>query len=165
MPHPLEEDGRPPPSNEDPDPAVTTGNEVEHLKPKRCGGRTRTWAGPWARWHRGWGRRHWGWRRRHWGWRRRHWAGVVAIGAGVVAIGAGVVGTGAGVVGTGAAVTGEVSCFRRGTIAQKKRPQLGEAEAGVLPNEVPRLGRNRHAPISRSFELRSIVRWRLFCHR
>ena len=34
MPHPLEEDGRPPPSNEDPHPAVTTGNEVEHLKPE-----------------------------------------------------------------------------------------------------------------------------------
>ena len=70
MPHPLEEDGRPPPSNEDPHPAVTTGNEVEHLKPEevRWGGHGHGWG-----WHRGWGRRHWGWRRRHWGWRRRHW--------------------------------------------------------------------------------------------
>src|SRR5258705_6962877 len=40
MPHPLEEDGRLPPSNEDPHPAVTTGNEVEHLKPEEARGDT-----------------------------------------------------------------------------------------------------------------------------
>jgi len=60
MPHPLAEDGRLPPSNEDARPAVTTGDEVEHLKPEEVRGR-----------RRGWGRRHWGWRRRHW--RRRYW--------------------------------------------------------------------------------------------
>src|SRR6266852_6319478 len=62
VPHPLAEDGPLPPSKEDARPAVTTGDEVEHLKPEE------------VRW-----RRHWGWRRRHWrrrrrwGWRRRHW--------------------------------------------------------------------------------------------
>ncbi len=56
VPQPLAEDGRLPPSNEDARPAVTTGDEVEHLKPEE------------VRW-----RRHWGWRRRHWGWRRRRW--------------------------------------------------------------------------------------------
>src|SRR5258707_7090197 len=60
LPQPLAEDGPLPPSNEDARPAVTTGDEVEHLKPKE------------VRW-----RRHSGWRRRHWRrhWRlRRHWA-------------------------------------------------------------------------------------------
>jgi hypothetical protein len=56
VPHPLAEDGPLPPSNEGARPAVTNGEEVEHLKPEG------------VRW-----RRHWGWRRRHWGWRRRHW--------------------------------------------------------------------------------------------
>jgi hypothetical protein len=56
-PHPLTEDGSLPPSNENARPAVTTGDEVGHLKPEE------------VRWHR----RHWGWRRRHWGRRRRHW--------------------------------------------------------------------------------------------
>ena len=47
-------------------PAVTTGDEVDHLKPEE------------VRWghghHRGWGHRHWGWHRgRHRGWRHRHW--------------------------------------------------------------------------------------------
>ena len=63
-PHPLTEDGRLPPSNEDARPAVTTGDEVDRLKPEE------------VRWHRrhwGWRRRHWGWRRRHWGWHRRRW--------------------------------------------------------------------------------------------
>jgi hypothetical protein len=63
-PHPLTEDGRLPPSNEDARPAVTTADEVGHLKPEE------------VRWHRrhwGWRRRHWGWRRRHWGWHRRRW--------------------------------------------------------------------------------------------
>ena len=79
MPHPLAEDGPLPPSNEDARPAVTTGDEVEHLKPEevRWGWHRRHWRRHWRRhrrWHRRyWRRRHWGWRRRHWGWRRRHW--------------------------------------------------------------------------------------------
>ncbi len=60
-PHPLAEDGRLPPSNEDVRPAVTTGDEVDHLKPEE------------VRWGRHWHGRHWGWRHRHWGWRRRRW--------------------------------------------------------------------------------------------
>jgi hypothetical protein len=63
-PHPVTQDGRLPPSNDEARPAVTTGDEVEHLKPEE------------VRWHRrhwGWRRRHWGWRRRHWGWHRRRW--------------------------------------------------------------------------------------------
>jgi hypothetical protein len=65
MPQPLAEDGRLPPAN-DAQPAVTTENEVERLKPEEV-----RWG---RRWHRRWRwrrRRHWGWRRRHWGWRRR----------------------------------------------------------------------------------------------
>ena len=74
MPHPLTEDGPLPPSNEDAHPAITSGDEVENLKPEEVrgghgGGRGHGGRGR----HRGWGRRHWGWRRRHWGWRRRHW--------------------------------------------------------------------------------------------
>lgn len=60
MPHPLE-DQRLPPGKDDIRPAVTTGDEVDRLKPEE------------VRWHRHWHRRHWGWRRRHWGWRHRHW--------------------------------------------------------------------------------------------
>src|SRR5207253_7921574 len=41
MPHPLAEDGRLPPSNEDARPAVTTGDEVEHLKPEEVRWRDR----------------------------------------------------------------------------------------------------------------------------
>lgn len=64
LPQPLA--GNPPlPAGTEALPAVTTGEEVEHLKPEQ------------VRWHRRWGwrrRRYWGWhRRRHWGWRRRHW--------------------------------------------------------------------------------------------
>src|SRR5437899_10225463 len=55
MPQPLNEDGRFP-ANSDAHPAVTSRDEVDHLKPEE------------VRWGRG---RHWGWRRRHWGWRRR----------------------------------------------------------------------------------------------
>jgi hypothetical protein len=79
MPHPLAEDGPPSPSNEDARPAVTNGDEVEHLKLEEVrghgGGHGRGGHRGWGRGrHRGWGRRHWGWRRRHWGWRRRrHW--------------------------------------------------------------------------------------------
>ncbi len=60
-PQPLVPDGQLP-VNPDAHPAVTTGEEVDRLKPEE------------ARWgrRRGWGRRRWGWRRRrHWGWRRR----------------------------------------------------------------------------------------------
>ena len=72
VPQPLAEDGRLTPSNEDARPAVTTGDEVEHLKPEEVRWRRRRWG--WRRRRRwGWRRRHWGWRRRHWGWRRRHW--------------------------------------------------------------------------------------------
>src|SRR6266852_8649293 len=67
VPHPLAEDGPLPPSNEDARPAVTTGDEVEHLKPEEV-----RWRRHWGWRRRYWRRRHWGWRRRHWGWRRRH---------------------------------------------------------------------------------------------
>ena len=69
MPQPLVEGGVPP--GPDAHPAVTSGEEVDRLKPEevRWGrGHHRGWGR-----HRGWGHRHWGWRRRHWGWRRRHW--------------------------------------------------------------------------------------------
>jgi hypothetical protein len=78
MPQPLNEDAKFP-ADQDAQPAVTNGDEVDHLTPEevRWGrGRGRGWG---RGRHRGWGRRHWGWRRRrHWGWRRRwhrrrHW--------------------------------------------------------------------------------------------
>jgi hypothetical protein len=59
-----------PPRGEGAEPAVTTQDDVDRLKPEE------------VRWghhgHRHWHRRHWGWRRhrwhrRHWGWRRHHW--------------------------------------------------------------------------------------------
>jgi len=64
-PQALDNNGRPG-ANEDVRPAVTTGDEVDRLKPEE------------VRWghhghHRGWHHRHWGWRHRHWGWRHRHW--------------------------------------------------------------------------------------------
>jgi hypothetical protein len=63
-PQPFPENGRLP-ADEDVRPAVTTSDEVDHLKPEE------------VRWgHHGWGHhghRHWGWHRRHWGWHRRHW--------------------------------------------------------------------------------------------
>jgi hypothetical protein len=58
-PHLLEESGRLPP---DVSPAVTTKDEVDHLKPEQV-----RWG---HHWHRHWHRRHWGWHRR---WHRRHW--------------------------------------------------------------------------------------------
>jgi hypothetical protein len=62
MPQPLDEAAKLP-SNPDAQPAVTSGDEVDRLKPEE------------VRWGRGrrWGfrRRHWGYRRRHWGWHRR----------------------------------------------------------------------------------------------
>ena len=57
---PLSDDVRRP-SGPDAHPAVTTGDEVDHLKPEQVQWRRRHW-------HR---RRHWGPRRRHW--RHRHW--------------------------------------------------------------------------------------------
>ncbi|WP_454619613.1 twin-arginine translocation signal domain-containing protein [Bradyrhizobium cenepequi] len=61
---PLSEDARRP-SSPDAHPAVTTGDEVGHIKPEQVQWHHRHW-------HR---RRHWhphrGWRRRHW--HRRHW--------------------------------------------------------------------------------------------
>jgi hypothetical protein len=63
-PHLLTENGRLPPSNDEARPAVTTGDEVEHLKPEEV-----RWHGH----HGGWHHRHWGWRSRHWGWHRRRW--------------------------------------------------------------------------------------------
>jgi hypothetical protein len=73
MPQPLNEDAKLP-VNPDAQPAVTSGDEVDHLAPEevRWGrGHHRGWGR-----HRGWGHRHWGWRRRrHWGWRRRRYWG------------------------------------------------------------------------------------------
>jgi len=61
MPAPLADDGKRP-ADPDAQPAVTSGDEVDRLKPEEVGwGRGR---------RRGWRRRHWGWRRRRW--RRRH---------------------------------------------------------------------------------------------
>jgi hypothetical protein len=58
----LNQDARAP-AGSDAHPAVTTGDEVDGLKPEQ------------VRWHHG--NRHWHHRRwhhhRHWGWRRRHW--------------------------------------------------------------------------------------------
>ncbi len=70
LPHPLAEDRPLPPSNEDARPAVTSGDEVEHLKPEEVRWYHRRWRRHWRR-RRRWHRRYW--RRRHWGWRRRHW--------------------------------------------------------------------------------------------
>jgi hypothetical protein len=53
------------PSSPDAHPAVTTGDEVDHLKPEQVRWHHRHWH------HRHWHRRHWGWRHRHW--HRRHW--------------------------------------------------------------------------------------------
>jgi hypothetical protein len=67
-PHPLAKDERLPPANENARPAVTSADEVDHLKPEQV---------RWGRhWHRHWHRRHWGWRRHHWHrrrWHRRYW--------------------------------------------------------------------------------------------
>ena len=61
MPQPLNEDAKLP-KNPDAQPAVTSGGEVERLRPEEVHWRRRHW-------HR---RRWWGWhRRRHW--RRRYW--------------------------------------------------------------------------------------------
>jgi hypothetical protein len=79
MPHPLNEDAKPP--EKPAQPAVTSKEEADRLQPEevrwgrgrhRGWGRGRHWG--WRRRHWGWRRRrYWGYRRRHWGWRRRHW--------------------------------------------------------------------------------------------
>nr|WP_291860853.1 twin-arginine translocation (Tat) [Bradyrhizobium sp.] len=66
-PRPLIGDGGRLPGNDDPRPAVATGDEVDRLVPEEV---------RWGRGRgrgRGWGRRRWGRRRRHWGWHRRRW--------------------------------------------------------------------------------------------
>ncbi|MCA1456012.1 twin-arginine translocation (Tat) [Bradyrhizobium sp. BRP22] len=55
---PLSEDARRP-SDPDARPAVTTGDEVDHVKPEQVHWRRRHWHR-----HRHWHRRHW--RHRHW---------------------------------------------------------------------------------------------------
>jgi hypothetical protein len=74
MPAPLADDAKLPP-DENAQPAVTSGDEVDRLTPEevrwgRGRGRHRGWGRRgWGRRRRGWGRRRW--RRRYWGWRRR----------------------------------------------------------------------------------------------
>jgi hypothetical protein len=56
-------------AQQDAQPAVTTRDEVDHLKPEEV-----HWGHHWH--HRHWGHRHWGWRHRHWHrhhWHRHHW--------------------------------------------------------------------------------------------
>src|SRR5260370_39929882 len=60
------EHGLAPPRGEGAEPAVTTHDDVDRLKPEE--GRWGHRRGPHRGWHRG---HHWGWRRRHAGWRRR----------------------------------------------------------------------------------------------
>jgi hypothetical protein len=71
-PHPLVESGKVS-STGIADPAVTSRDEVDSLKPLEA-----RWGHHWHHhghwgWHRGWHHRHWGWRHRHWGWRHHHW--------------------------------------------------------------------------------------------
>jgi hypothetical protein len=77
LPQPLPGGGRPSANssaNEDAHPAVTTGEEVDRLKPEEVRWGHHGWG---HHGHRHWGHRHWGWHRRHWGWRHRwhrhHW--------------------------------------------------------------------------------------------
>jgi hypothetical protein len=76
LPHPLAEDGPLPPSNEDARPAVTSRDEVEHLKPEEVRWYHRHWRRH-RRWHRRYWRRHRRWHRRYWRrhrrWHRRYW--------------------------------------------------------------------------------------------
>jgi hypothetical protein len=58
------EQGLEPRRGETAEPAVTTQDDVDHLKPEQ------------VRWGHHWHRRHWGWRRHRWHrhhWRRRRW--------------------------------------------------------------------------------------------
>ncbi len=71
-PNPFAESGRLPAANETARPALTTGDEVNSLKPEEV-----HW-GHHHHWHRHWHRRHWGWRRHRWHrhhrWHHhRHW--------------------------------------------------------------------------------------------
>jgi hypothetical protein len=70
------EHGLVPPRGEGAEPAVTTQDDADRLKPEEVRwGHGRGYHRGWHRGHHwGWRRRHWGWRRRrHYGWRRRHW--------------------------------------------------------------------------------------------
>src|SRR6267378_3383620 len=67
------EHGLVPPRGEGAEPAVTTQDDADRLKPEEV-----RWGRGYHRgWHRGWRRRHWGWHRRRWHrrryWRRRYW--------------------------------------------------------------------------------------------
>ena len=68
-PYPLAESGHLRPANEAVQPAVTTSDEVNRLKPEEV-----RWHHHWHhRWHRRWHRHHW-WHRHRWHrWHRRHW--------------------------------------------------------------------------------------------
>ena len=58
-------------ASQDAHPAVTTEDEVDHLKPEQVRwGHGHGWG---HGHHYGWHHRHWGWRHRHWGWHHRHW--------------------------------------------------------------------------------------------
>ena len=65
-PQPLAQDQRPPAVNEELRPAVTSADEVDHLKPEQV-----RWGHHWH--HRHWHRRHWGWHRWHHRRWHRHW--------------------------------------------------------------------------------------------
>ena len=68
-PHHLVESGRVPSAGVIADPAVTSSDEVNSLKPQEV-----HWGHHWHHHgHWGWRHRHWGWHHRHWGWRHRHW--------------------------------------------------------------------------------------------
>jgi hypothetical protein len=70
MPAPLADDAKRP-VNPDAQPAVTSGEEADHLAPEEVRwGRGRGHYRGWRRRH--WRRRHWGWHRRR-RWRRRYW--------------------------------------------------------------------------------------------
>ena len=77
-PHSLNDDAlraASPEARADARPAVTTEDEVDHLKPEQVRwGHGHGWG---HGHHYGWRHRHWGWHRRHWGWHRRwhrhHW--------------------------------------------------------------------------------------------
>ena len=65
----LVESGRVPSVGAIAEPAVTSSDEVNGLKPQEV-----RWGHHWHHHgHWGWHHRHWGWHHRHWGWRHRHW--------------------------------------------------------------------------------------------
>jgi hypothetical protein len=69
VPYPLAESGHLPAANEAVQPAVTTSDEVNSLKPEEV-----RWHRHWHhyRWHRRWHRHHW-WHRHRWHRHHRHW--------------------------------------------------------------------------------------------